>query len=89
MQNKKQIEFVKSIHKAAGKASDAYLLIQKAYQLTGTTSEASESYLYALQTFMNACNRMLLEVDIHFGEGVSDINLKRAANEGLKPYTLN
>ncbi len=89
MPNKSQKELIKSIERSAEKASYAFCQVQQAYKITGVATPEREKYLEALQSYMIACNKILLEIQLAFGEGADDINLKRAANERLKPHTLN
>jgi hypothetical protein len=89
-QNKKQKELIRSIQRSFEKTRVAYNAVVDARLMSKTESQLKdEQYLMNLKIFMNSCDRMILDIQIQFGETSDDIGFQQACNEGLKPYTLN
>jgi hypothetical protein len=89
MENKSQRAFIRAIEKAIEKANAAYGTTVQASRITPANEIAVAQYLRSLETFNNACNRMILDLNIFFGEGSEEIGTRHAGLVAREPNQLN
>jgi hypothetical protein len=88
-ENKQQKLFLKAIDRAIEKAYAAHGCLIQAQKIGGTNEVAVNQYQASLQAFVNACDRMKMEIGIFFGEGPEEIVTRAAGFENRNPHVLN